>query len=55
MTTPLTEALHILEECARALMRNGGMLNKDLARDVTRFVSRAKAQAPKPTDQKAEA
>ena len=36
-------AISLLDQCASALVRNSGMLNRDLAHDVTKFTSRAKA------------
>ena len=39
----LQQALALLEQCARQLMRTGGMINQDLAREVSKFVSTAKS------------
>jgi len=43
MAQDLIKALALLDECARQLQRTGGMLNKDLARDVARIVSQTRA------------
>lgn len=40
--TPLEQALALLAQCAAQLQRTGGMLNKDLAREVAKFVSEHK-------------
>lgn len=43
MDAALAQALALLEQCANQLQRTGGMLNKDLAKEVTKFVSGLRA------------
>ena len=35
-------SIELLDQCASALARTGGMLNRDLAHDVTAFTSKVK-------------
>jgi hypothetical protein len=39
----MEQALDLLSQCAAQLMRSGGMMNKDLAKEVTKFISTARA------------
>lgn len=40
----LIEAIALLRQCANQLQRTGGMLNRDLAREVTKFASAAEQE-----------
>jgi len=44
MSERLIEAIALLRQCASQLARTGGMLNKDLARDVTKFAALAEQE-----------
>ncbi len=48
----LTKALELLSQCAGQLQRTGGMMNKDLAREVTKFVAETKKASVADADPK---
>lgn len=42
--TQVAQAIDLLRQCAAVLMRSGGMLNKDLARDAVKAASVLEAE-----------